>query len=84
MRANHEQRAGAPVGPVLAAGRRHTVGIRRDGTVLAAGRPDAPECAVDEWQNVVAVAAGNVHAAPNTGRSHTAVLLAEGTVVSVG
>ncbi|NED93497.1 chromosome condensation regulator, partial [Streptomyces sp. SID11233] len=49
--------------PAVAAGRRHSVGRRRDGTVLAAGATRAAECRVEQWEDVVAVAAGNVHTA---------------------
>ena len=89
----------------LAAGRRHTVGIRADGMVLACGagprgaggsgepggsgastrsRRSGGECDVGGWTGVVAVAAGNVHAAANTGRSHTVGLRADGTVLATG
>lgn len=56
MRTPDEQRTHQPDIPVIAAGRRHSVGVRRDGRVLAAGSLDAPECAVSDWRNVVAVA----------------------------
>lgn len=46
----------------LAAGRRHSVARRRDGTVLAAGNGGSGECAVGQWTDVIAVAADNVHA----------------------
>ena len=69
---------------VIAAGRRHSVGVRADGSVLTAGVPHAPECRVGAWRDIVAVAAGNVHTASNTGRSHTVGLRADGTVVAVG
>ena len=69
---------------VIAAGRRHSVGVRPDGSVVTAGIPRAPECRVDAWRDIVAVAAGNVHTAANTGRSHTVGLRGDGTVVAVG
>lgn len=84
MRTPDEQRTHQPDIPVIAAGRRHSVGVRRDGRVLAAGSLDAPECAVSDWRNVVAVATGNVHVARNTGRSHTVGLRADGTAVATG
>lgn len=55
----------------LAAGRRHSVGRRWDGAVLAVGNTAAAECRVERWEDVVAVTAGNVHTARDTGRSHT-------------
>lgn len=69
---------------VIAAGRRHSVGVRRDGTVIATGPAGSPECAVGQWRGVVAVAAGSVHAARNTGRSHTVALHADGTATATG
>jgi hypothetical protein len=41
-----------------AAGRCHSVGCRRDGTVLAVGGNAAGECRVGQWEDVVAAAAG--------------------------
>ena len=66
----------------LAAGRRHSVGRRWDGTVVAVGNNAAGECRVGRWEDVVAVAAGNVHTAANTGRSHTVGLRSDGTVLA--
>ena len=66
----------------LAAGRRHSLAVVDGGRVLAAGPPGAAECAVACWSDVVAVAAGNVHAARNTGRSHSVGLRADGTVLA--
>src|SRR6202000_39325 len=66
----------------LAAGRRHSVGCRRDGTVVAVGSNAAGECRVGRWEDVVAVAAGNVHIANNTGKSHTVGLRSDGTVLA--
>ena len=69
---------------VLAAGRRHSVGRCWDGTVLAVGNSAADECRVEQWEDVVAVAAGNVHTATNTGKSHTVGLRSDGTVLAMG
>ena len=66
----------------LAAGRRHSLAVVDGGRVLAAGPPGAAECAVACWSDVVAVAAGNVHAARNTGRSHSVGLRADAVVRS--
>ena len=49
-----------------------------------AGIPQAEECRVGAWSGVVAVAAGNVHTASNTGSSHTVGLRANGTVLAAG
>jgi len=68
----------------IAAGRRHTVGLRADGTVVAVGADTAGECRTSTWRDVVAVAAGSVHVARNTGKSHTLGLAADGTVRACG
>ena len=68
----------------LAAGRRHFVVLRPDGTVWAEGDNGAGECDVETWSNITSVAAGNVHPARNTGRSHTVGLRKDGTVVATG
>ena len=70
--------------PVIAAGRRHSLGLRADGTVVAAGTGTSGECRVEHWAHVVAVAAGNVHTASNTGRSHSVGLRVDGTVMATG
>ena len=69
---------------VLAAGRRHSVACTAEGKAVAAGYRRGGECAVDEWTDIVAVAAGNVHTATNTGRSHTVGLRADGSVAATG
>lgn len=69
---------------VIAAGRRHSLGLCADGTVVAAGTGTSGECRVEDWVHVVAVAAGNVHTASNTGRSHRVGLRVDGTVMATG
>ena len=59
----------------LAAGYRHTVGLKADGTVVAVGYNEYGQCDVSGWTDIVAVAAGI---------SHTVGLKADGTVVAVG
>jgi hypothetical protein len=59
----------------IAAGGRHTVGIRPDGTVVATGNNDEGQCNVDGWTDIVHVAAGF---------SHTVGLEEGGTVVATG
>lgn len=68
----------------LAAARRHSLFLRPDGTVFAAGDNRQGECGVDGWQNIVAVAAANVHKANNTGSSHSVGLRSDGTAVAAG
>src|SRR4029450_10579700 len=70
--------------PVIAAGRRHSLGLCADGTVVATGTGTSGECRVEDWVQVVAVAAGNVHTASNTGRSHSVGLRADGIVIATG
>lgn len=43
----------------LAAGARHTIALRSDGTVLAAGDNTSGQCQISEWDNIVSVHAGN-------------------------
>ena len=57
------------------AGAYHTVGLKSDGTVVAAGRNDEGQCEVSGWTNVTAVACTDYN---------TLALLGDGTVVSAG
>lgn len=59
----------------IAAGSLHTVGLKKDGSVVAAGYLDEPECNVGSWRNIVIIAAGS---------SHTVGLKKDGTVVATG
>ena len=59
----------------IAAGVSHTVGLKSDGTVLAAGWNAYGQCDVSGWADIVAVAAGDYH---------TVGLKSDGTVVAVG
>jgi alpha-tubulin suppressor-like RCC1 family protein len=43
----------------IAAGRRHTVGLKSDGTVAAVGNNRYGQCNVSGWRDIVAVAAGD-------------------------
>ena len=53
----------------------HTVGLKSDGTVVAAGDNKYGQCDVSDWTDVVAVACGVYH---------TVGLKSDGTVVAVG
>src|SRR5690554_6833170 len=64
----------------VAAGYRHSVALRSDGTVVAVGDDRYRQCRVGDWCDIVAVAAGNGH----TGNAHTVGLRSNGTVVAVG
>ena len=59
----------------LAPGDVHTVGLKRDGTVIAVGWNLFDKCDVSGWRDIVAVAAGY---------DHTVGLKRDGTVVAVG
>ncbi len=58
---------------LIAAGEYHTVGLKVDGTVVAAGRNNFGQCDVSKWENIIAVAAG---------AGHTIGLKSDGTVVA--
>ena len=53
-------------------GNGHTVGLKSDGTVVAVGDNTFGQCNVDEWTDIVAIAAGD---------SHTVGLRSDGTVL---
>lgn len=59
----------------IAAGPRHTVGLKSDGTVTAAGDNKNGQCEVSNWRDIVAVAAGSYH---------TIGLKSDGTVTAAG
>lgn len=63
----------------IAAGTAHTVGLKADGTVIAARLPQSQhqknQCYVSHWSDVVAIAANEYH---------TMGLKADGTVVATG
>jgi len=59
----------------IAAGTWHTVGLKSDGTVIAAGDNHFGECEVGGWTDLIQVAAGNFH---------TVGLKSDGTVVATG
>jgi tetratricopeptide (TPR) repeat protein len=59
----------------VSAGDTHFVGLKSDGTVVAAGGDIIGECDVSDWTDIVAIAAGCLY---------TVGLKADGTVVAVG
>ena len=59
----------------IGAGKRHTVGLRANGTVLSAGDNAQGQCEVGDWTDMVQVAAGAYH---------TVGLKRDGTVVATG
>lgn len=67
-------RASAPLGRI-AAGRRHTLGLRADGMVLAAGDNSYGQCDVGGWTEILQIAAGAYHSVG---------LRVDGTVVAAG
>ncbi len=58
----------------IAAGYYHTLGLRSDGSVFAAGYMDEPECKVGAWRDIVIISAD----------SHSVGLKKDGTVVATG
>jgi hypothetical protein len=63
------------VEPMVAAGATHTVGLKPDGTVVAAGSNDSGQCGVGDWEHIIQLAAGD---------AHTLGLRNDGTVVAAG
>lgn len=67
--------------PVIAAGYDHTVGVKKDGTVIAVGNNHGGSdwyggaCNVSDWRDIVTISAGSWH---------TVGLKRDGTVVAVG
>lgn len=59
----------------ISTGYAHTLGLKKDGTVLATGSTKYGRCDVADWTNIVSVAAGGYHSVG---------LKADGTVVAVG
>ena len=64
-----------PSGETVSAGVDYTVGLKADGTVVAAGSNRYGQCNISNWQNIVSISAGGYH---------TVGLKADGTVVAVG
>ena len=60
---------------VIALGNEHTVLLKEDGTVTAAGDNSFGQCSVSDWTDVIAVAAGAYH---------TVGLKADGTLLAAG
>ena len=59
----------------VSAGSSHTLGLKTDGTVVAAGFNANGQCDVSDWQDIIAVSAGE---------SHTIGLRQDGAVVAAG
>ena len=57
----------------VSAGYRHSVGLRKDGTVVAVGDNSYGQCEVEEWKDIIQISAGS---------NHTVGLKSDGTVVS--
>lgn len=68
------KRAALPEG-ALAVGFYHTVGLKKDGTVIVCGRNEEKQCDTGAWTGITAVAAGAYH---------TVGLKKDGTVVACG
>ena len=59
----------------VSAGSGCTVGLKKDGTVVAVGYNESGQCDVSDWTDIVAVSAGGIY---------TVGLKSDGTVVAVG
>lgn len=62
-------------GSGISAGGGHTVGLKEDGSVVAAGDNTYGQCNVQDWEHIVAIAAGDWH---------TVGLREDGSVVATG
>ena len=58
----------------ISAGDEHTVGLKKDGTVVAVGENRDGQCEVSEWENIIAVSAGD---------DHTVFFESDGVIISV-
>ena len=63
------------VTPMVAAGSKHTVGLKFDGTVVAVGAKYDGQCNIGGWTDIIWVCAGG---------DHTVGVKTDGTVVAVG
>lgn len=70
-----KKRRDALPGDIIDVGFYHTAALRADGTAVACGRNAEGQCAVSEWRDLIAVAAGGYH---------TVGLRADGTVIACG
>lgn len=59
----------------IATGYKHSIGLKKDGTMVATGGKSDGQCNVSSWGHIVAIDAEN---------GHTVGLKADGTVLSVG
>ena len=59
----------------VSASANYTVGLKKDGTVVAVGSNGSGQCNISEWTDIIAISAGAYH---------TVGLKADGTVVAVG
>ena len=60
---------------IVSAGYFHTVGLKKNGSVVACGSNDKGQCDVGKWKNVIQIVATDYN---------TAALLSDGTVVTCG
>ena len=60
---------------IIGVGASHIVGLKNDGTVVAAGDNSFGQCNVSNWKNVIAISARS---------NQTVALLSDGTVVETG
>ena len=74
LAARAEEKRSVPI-VAVAAGWEHTVGLKADGTVVAAGENSYGQCDVSGWTDIISVA---------TGEGHTVALKANGRVIARG
>jgi len=60
---------------VISASNWHTIGLKKDGTVVATGNNDDGQCDISSWKDIIIISAGG---------NHTVGLKKNGTVVAMG
>lgn len=63
--------------PVIVCSRKHTVALKKDGTVVATGNNDSEQCNVRGWRDIIAIACNR-----DSGNDYTIGLKGNGTVIS--
>ena len=66
----------AAANTMVAAGRYHTVGLKSDGSVIAAGSNNFNQCEVSFWSDIRQIAAGDHHT--------VGLLQSDGTLIATG